>query len=183
MLWDILLSVGLVAAITTQVARVAASRRVNGRDSGSRQAWSVASDRAFMWTGVAVVLVLPSLIAMGVTYHLAATYHHSGRLVEQKIDQRDALAEIVADTLSADEFAALMAATPETDLLLILGNQASAVLVERARTLVALNAAVNDMLNDLERTRISLCAYHDNPITPRLFVTPGCPDPIVVEQP
>jgi hypothetical protein len=100
-----------------------------------------------------------------------------------KQQQRDDLAKVIKEELSTDQYAAIMAATPDTDVLIILGNNAATFLVEKTKMLVSLNSELNTMVNDLEQDRINLCAYADNPVTPRLFVSPECPDSIVLKTP
>lgn len=79
------------------------------------------------------------------------------------------------DSLSPDRFAQLMAATPEADILVILGDQATGIMVERARQLVALNQEVYALENDILDGKIAVCNTVENPFAPLIvFATPDC---------
>jgi len=125
---------------------------------------------------LACAWLLASVVGTGLQYNEQGKLKHTVELVDAKRDQRDALLVQVRDELSTEAYAALMAATPESDLLVIIGNQASDVLIERARLVVALNQDLYALENEQIHRRIDLCTYAENPFTPRLFVLPGCPE-------
>lgn len=151
------------------------------------------SSRGYGWNGlqltavwsaiVALAMLVVSLVTLGVNSNDVSMYKRSGELVTLKQQQRDDLATVVKEELSTDQYAAVMAATPETDVLVILGNNAAIFLVEKTKLLVSLNQEVNALVNDLAHKRIMLCAFADNPMTPRLFVSPECPEAIVASAP
>lgn len=129
-------------------------------------------------SAVFICMLIASIIGSATQSYNVSKYKRSGELVDMKREQRDQLAAIVQKELSKEQFAQLMAATPQVDVLIILGNHASAVMVERSRQLVALNSELYVQVNDLAKKRIDLCAYADNLFTPRLFIGLKCPKAI-----
>lgn len=126
--------------------------------------------------GLVCVWLIAGIFGTALQYAATSELRHTVELVDMKRSQRDVLLEQVRDELSPAAFAALMAATPDSDLLVILGNQASDVMVERARLVVALNQEVYELENEQIHRRIDICVYAENPFTPRLFTLPGCPE-------
>jgi hypothetical protein len=131
---------------------------------------------------VLVIVTLGSIIAglvcSGINSNDTSKYRHSAELVVMKTSQRDQLASLIEKQVSVDQYQALMAATPQADILVILGNTASNLLLEKAKMLVSLNEDLNYLVNSLETKRIELCAWADNPFVPRFFASPSCPQPI-----
>lgn len=182
MIWNILLGAMLLAAIVlVPSAIIEHSKRKKAR--GHYTSFETKQVMAVIIFICAAAMLVTSLVSLGMNSKDVSVYNRSGDLVAMKVQQRDDLATIVKEELSTDQYAAIMAATPNTDVLIILGNNAATFLVEKAKLLVSLNAEVNTMVNGLEQDRIQLCAFADNPMTPRLFVSPDCPDPIVVKAP
>ncbi len=129
-------------------------------------------------SAVFISMLIASIIGSATQSYNVSKYKRSGELVNMKREQRDQLAAIVRKELSNEQFAQLMAATPSVDVLVILGNHASAIMVERSRQLVALNSELYVMVNELAEKRIDLCSYADNLFTPRLFFGLKCPKAI-----
>lgn len=168
MIWNVLLVVSL-ATVVVSCWRVNVSARYHA------EGWVAAG----VISGIVLLLVLIcSFVATGINSNDTSVYRRSGELVDLKVEQRDALSALVQDELSIEQYEAVMAATPDADILVILGNNASTFLVEKTRLLVAINTELNSLVNGLARDRINLCAWADNPLSPRLFVSPSCPAPI-----
>jgi hypothetical protein len=180
MIWNVLLAVAVLAVLALAwLAHADMSRRKGAKDKYTMLYWESPQITAtVVGVLVALFLVVPSLICVGVNSSDVSVYERSGELVELKIGQRDSLAALVQDELSLEQYEAVMAATPDADILVILGNNASMFLVEKTRLLVAINSELNVLVNGLARDRIELCAWADNPLSPRLFLSPVCPDPI-----
>lgn len=185
MIWNVILGLAIIIAIvSTPIAIVDQTKRRNARDRHSSYTHFETKQYIAVWSCIAaVILLVVSIFALGFNSTDVSVYNRSGDLVAMKQQQRDDLAKVIKDELSTDQYAAIMAATPDTDVLIILGNNAATFLVEKTKMLVSLNSELNTMVNDLEQERINLCAYADNPVTPRLFVGPECPDSIVLETP
>lgn len=180
MIWNILMAAVLVLST---VSCVRTYNYVRKNPSRYRSEWKGVQYAAVWSSIVAGVMLMISMVALGFNSNDVSMYKRSGELVTMKQQQRDALATIVKEELSTDQYAAIMAATPDTDVLIILGNNAATFLVEKTKLLVSLNAEVNSLVNGLANDRISLCAYADNPISPRLFVSPECPATIPAATP
>lgn len=178
MLWNLLLILTVVglAALWFWSAKIQRPNAYTGRDY-------FPAGCATVFVGGA--LLITSCIGTGINESDYSVYGHSTELVTMKQGQRDELAGIIKDQLSSDQYAALMAATPKADLEVLLGGNHAVtdIMLERSRTLVGLNADVNDLVNRLEKKRINLCAWAENPLTPRLFMTPHCPAPLAVALP
>lgn len=123
-------------------------------------------------------LLLVSVLSAATNSYDVARYKRSAEVLELKAAQRDNLAKIVREELTAEQYRDLLAATPDADLLVIIGTEASSVLRERAERLVALNSDLYRAVNDLAEARVGHCAWSDNVFTPRLFVSPECPKPL-----
>lgn len=173
MLWNVL----LVLVVGVAVRRYWGVRGYEKKDSyNMAEAPQIIAGIAAV---VAVVLLVVSLINVAINASDVAVYRRSVELVELKTSQRDALAALVRDEMSLGQYEAVMAATTQTDILVILGNNAALFLVEKTRLLVAINSELNTLINGLAQDRIGLCAWADNPLTPRLpFIAPVCPNPI-----
>lgn len=164
MVWNVLLILSVILVVALFIA-------------------GVVRDWDLFGVGIASAIIIlamfgTSLISSGSQQMEVSKYKRSAELVKMKEGQRDKLAKIIREELSAEKYAALMAATPDTDVLVILGNNASTLMVERARQLVDLNNSLFTMENSLEKKRIEICSYAENSYTPRLFTLSGCPDPI-----
>jgi hypothetical protein len=185
MIWNVILGLALIIAIvSTPIAIVDQTKRRRARKDHKDSTRFEVKQYIAAWSCViAVILLVVSIFALGFNSSDVSVYNRSGDLVAMKQQQRDDLAKVIKDELSTDQYAAIMAATPDTDVLIILGNNAATFLVEKTKLLVSLNSELNYMVNNLEQDRINLCAYADNPVTPRLFVSPECPDSIVLKTP
>lgn len=169
MIWNVLLAVGVAVIVLCVVKHARDKPYPHNGD------WGFAAGMLGIPVGVLFIL---SVVFTAVNENEVSVYRRSGELVELKISQRDALANLVRDEMSLEQYEAVMAATPDTDILIILGNNAALFLVEKTRLLVTINTELNTLVNGLARDRINLCAWADNPLTPRLFISPDCPDPI-----
>jgi hypothetical protein len=94
--------------------------------------------------------------------------------IEQVTQQRDDLLDLVADELSTDEYQAVLAATGETDISLLLADP-SKLLIARVGNIIALNDRVYALDNRLLDMKRDICGYYRNLLVPRFpFFGPGC---------
>lgn len=155
----------------------------------SRWGWETDDD---VWipcvvTGGFALFIAVIILAVGPWFDTAKA-DNMAPLIDQRVAVRDELAQLIRDEMSAENYAALMAAVPdadgEIDLRLYVGSGASDVLRDRAARIIQLNREVYDLQGNYIARRVAVCTYMSHPLSPRLpfgIATPKCEVPDVAE--
>lgn len=130
-----------------------------------------------LWCWVAAgCLIVGCVVGSGIIIGIDLDARKQANLLPAKEAQRDALIDTVRAELSNDEYAELVGITdPNAYVVFAQGTAVSDYLIARGGQIVALNAEVFRLRNELAETRQDVCNALDNPFIPRLpFVTPSC---------
>lgn len=144
----------------------------------SKNGWVFDSNVTRAGICILIVAVGACAFSLPFAHYDIAKANNTHYLIDQRIEQRDGLAALIRDEMSAENYTDLMNALPDDGNVRVwVGSGASEVLVQRASRIIALNAQVYELERDRIEKLVGVCTYVDHPMSPSLpfgILEPTC---------